>query len=83
MLDLSYFKPALAAKEMQVLADPTGDRDNGLSPLVDEIQFKKVMAFIEEGKKQSPTPVEGGHRIGNKVSDHASSTAVGRKLSDP
>ncbi|KAF8541643.1 aldehyde dehydrogenase domain-containing protein [Trichophaea hybrida] len=63
---LGYFRDALSAKEMQVLTDPTSDKENGLTPLVDEVQFKKVMAYIEEGKKQSPTPVVGGHRIGDK-----------------
>jgi acyl-CoA reductase-like NAD-dependent aldehyde dehydrogenase len=52
---------------MNVLTDPTVDGADGLSPLVDEIQFKKVLAYIEEGKRTSATPVIGGHRIGTKV----------------
>ncbi|KAI5818079.1 aldehyde dehydrogenase domain-containing protein [Pyronema omphalodes] len=63
---MGHFRTFVGAKEMNVLTDPTLDCADGLSPLVDEIQFKKVLAYIEEGKRTSAKPVIGGHRIGSK-----------------
>lgn len=35
-------------------------------PLVDHLQFKKVLHYIEKGKEQGATVATGGHRIGDK-----------------
>ena len=35
-------------------------------PLVDEIQFKKVLGFIESGKKEGAKVMCGGSRVGTK-----------------
>lgn len=35
-------------------------------PLVDHLQFKKVLHYIEKGKEQGATLATGGHRIGDK-----------------
>jgi len=35
-------------------------------PLIDHLQFKKVMGYIEKGKEQGATVATGGYRIGNK-----------------
>jgi aldehyde dehydrogenase (NAD+) len=35
-------------------------------PLVDDIQFKKVLGFIESGKKQGAKVLCGGGRFGTK-----------------
>jgi aldehyde dehydrogenase (NAD+) len=48
---------------------PTGDPFGGgvfNGPLVDKIQFDKVMDYIEEGKKVAGQTAAGGDRIGDK-----------------
>ncbi|KAI5858601.1 aldehyde dehydrogenase domain-containing protein [Tricharina praecox] len=66
---MRHFKAAFSKVgpngEIQLLTDPTDKELMGLSPLIDEIQFKKVMGYIEEGKKYG-TPLIGGHKLGDK-----------------
>ncbi|CAL8101707.1 unnamed protein product [Calicophoron daubneyi] len=41
-------------------------KDTVQGPLIDSVQFKKVMDYIETGKKQGARLVTGGSRIGDK-----------------
>jgi aldehyde dehydrogenase (NAD+) len=42
--------------------DPTSEQ----GPQVDDIQFEKVMSYIESGKKEGASLLAGGNRVGNR-----------------
>mgnify|MGYP000022054555 CR=1 FL=1 len=61
----AFVKKAVAkAAEMKVGAYTDENADHG--PQVDEIQFKKVMGYIESGKKEGAICKLGGSRYGSK-----------------
>ncbi|KAF5403025.1 Aldehyde dehydrogenase mitochondrial [Paragonimus heterotremus] len=51
--------------EARKVGDPF-DEETIQGPQVDDVQFEKVMSYIEAGKKQGARLVTGGCRIGNK-----------------
>ncbi len=57
-------KSALKAQERRV-GDPFGTVDQG--PQVDEMQFEKVMGYIDTGKQEGLNLVTGGNRAGNET----------------
>merc|ERR1719240_301762 len=57
------------AKKLRTQDDTSSDTDVpicDLGPQVDEIQFKKIMAYIETGKAEGAKCLLGGERLGNK-----------------
>jgi aldehyde dehydrogenase (NAD+) len=55
------------AMNLKSKANPTAPADAcELGPQIDEIQFKKIMAYIEKGKAEGAHCVLGGSRIGDK-----------------
>jgi len=51
--------------KLRVVGNPF-DAKSDLGPLVDDIQFKKVLGFIEKGKKEGAKLAHGGNRFGSK-----------------
>lgn len=61
----AFVKKAVAkAKTMKTGAYTDSSADHG--PQVDDIQFKRVMAYIEKGKREGATCSLGGNRHGTK-----------------
>ena len=52
------------AKNRKV-ADPFSD-ESAQGPQVDEIQFNKIMGYIEKGKKEGAKLMCGGSRVGTE-----------------
>ena len=49
--------------EKRVLGDPKS-RDTTQGPIIDETQTKKILEFIESGKKEGAKLETGGNRVG-------------------
>jgi len=56
------FKAAASAMKVGKGTDP----DTDIGPLVDDIQFKRVLEYIEHGKKEGAKVEVGGSRVGDK-----------------
>jgi len=54
-----------AIAESKVVGDPWNESTTN-GAIISELQFKKVLGYIEEGKKEGAKVATGGERIGNK-----------------
>lgn len=59
-----FLEAAIKAAKARPVGDPFSDVEQG--PLVDGLQFDKVMSYVESGKKDGATVAAGGSRIGTK-----------------
>ena len=62
-----FVKKSVQLAEKRVLGDPKS-RDTIQGPIIDETQTKKVMDFIESGKKEGAVLETGGKRVGQNGS---------------
>ena len=60
-----FVKRSAQLAEKRVVGDPM-DHKTEQGPLVDKIQFEKVLGFIETGKKEGAKVLAGGGRVGKK-----------------
>jgi aldehyde dehydrogenase (NAD+) len=60
------FVAAVVAKAKAIKIGPYNEPGMDQGPLVDDLQFKRVMGFIEKGKKEGATVATGGERHGNR-----------------
>lgn len=58
-----FVEKAIKAANERAVGDPYSDVEQG--PLVDDLQFDKVMAYIESGREEGAKLVAGGNRIGS------------------
>ncbi len=60
-----FVEKSIAHAEKRVVGDPF-DPATELGPLVDRMQFDKVMSYIDSGRGEGATLACGGDRIGNR-----------------
>jgi aldehyde dehydrogenase (NAD+) len=60
-----FVEKSIARAEKRVVGDPF-DPATELGPLVDQMQFDKVMGYIDSGRGEGATLACGGDRIGNR-----------------
>ena len=60
-----FVEKSIARAEKRVVGDPF-DPATELGPLVDQMQFDKVMGYIDSGRGEGATVACGGDRIGNR-----------------
>ncbi|KAI9325003.1 acetaldehyde dehydrogenase [Obelidium mucronatum] len=60
------FLQLLKEKLSTVKVGPSFEKDTTMGPLVDKLQFDRVLGFLEEGKKAGAKVEMGGHRIGKQ-----------------
>ena len=59
-------RSAELAKEREALAGDPFDAKTVHTAQIDDVQFKKILQYIELGKQEGAQLVTGGGRIGNK-----------------
>lgn len=59
-----FLEKAKESVKKLTIGDPL-DKRNAVGPIVDKIQFERVMNYIEIGKKEGAILEVGGHRYGN------------------
>jgi acyl-CoA reductase-like NAD-dependent aldehyde dehydrogenase len=62
-----FVKKSVQLAEKRVLGDPKS-RDTIQGPIIDETQTKKIIDFIESGKKEGAVLETGGKRVGQNGS---------------
>jgi aldehyde dehydrogenase (NAD+) len=60
-----FVEKSVARAKARKVGDPF-DPASEQGPQVDDIQFEKVMGYIEAGKKDGASLLAGGHRVGNR-----------------
>lgn len=60
-----FVKKAAEMAKNRTVADPFSD-ESAQGPQVDEIQFNKIMGYIEKGKKEGAKLMCGGSRVGTE-----------------
>src|SRR5271169_893443 len=60
-----FVDKSVARAKARKVGDPF-DSANEQGPQVDDVQFEKVMAYIEAGKKDGASLLAGGNRVGNR-----------------
>ncbi len=60
-----FVEKSVARAKQRKVGDPF-DPASEQGPQVDDIQFEKVMSYIESGKKDGASLLAGGNRVGNK-----------------
>jgi aldehyde dehydrogenase (NAD+) len=60
-----FVEKSVARARQRTVGDPF-DPETEQGPQVDDIQFEKVMGYIEAGKKEGAKLVAGGKRVGNR-----------------
>lgn len=54
-----------AIAESRVMGDPF-DKETTNGPVISNMQFKKILEYIDSGKKDGAKLVTGGERVGEK-----------------
>ena len=60
-----FVEKSVARAKRRTVGDPF-DPKTEQGPQVDDVQFKKVMSYIDVGKKEGAKLVAGGNRVGNR-----------------
>jgi aldehyde dehydrogenase (NAD+) len=60
-----FVERSAARAKMRTVGDPF-DPKTEQGPQVDDVQFEKVMSYIESGKKEGARLVTGGNRVGDR-----------------
>jgi aldehyde dehydrogenase (NAD+) len=60
-----FVEKSVARAKKRTVGDPF-DPDTEQGPQVDDIQFEKVMSYIDAGKKDGAKLLTGGNRVGNR-----------------
>jgi aldehyde dehydrogenase (NAD+) len=60
-----FVEKSVARAKKRTVGDPF-DPDTEQGPQVDDIQFEKVMSYIDAGKKEGAKLLTGGNRVGNR-----------------
>src|ERR1700691_3177470 len=60
-----FVEKSVARAKTRKGGDPF-DPDSEQGPQVDDVQFEKVMSYIEAGKKEGASLLAGGNRVGNR-----------------
>jgi aldehyde dehydrogenase (NAD+) len=60
-----FVEKSVSRAKKRVVGDPFDDRTEQ-GPQVDDVQFDKVMSYIEAGKREGASLLCGGNRVGNR-----------------
>jgi len=60
-----FVEKSVSRAKRRVVGDPFDDRTEQ-GPQVDDVQFDKVMSYIEAGKQEGASLLCGGNRVGNR-----------------
>ena len=60
-----FVEKSVARAKKRTVGDPF-DPNTEQGPQVDNLQFEKVMSYIDAGKKEGAKLLTGGHRVGNR-----------------